>query len=548
MASQFHQTALALHERPRQHRVKWWRHESDIYKMLGLDSVDQLDDFVLQCGRGYSGVGSAKIMNREPFGASIDLQTPEQQEILQWQWVQGTHCQLKGYPDMKTRRINEWYAWATGAGGEQFHKHDMPFIAAAFRHCWDADIPATTNLSCEHLRQVKEEIVELLEASGLIPAKNELSVIQRVSARTRRVDVMNTDSTAAIDRRVQQRVDESSDESDSSEEESEDEVDESISIDYGHIRKQLFDDSLDGMDPKERVYFDQLEPNSEDVLHWFRQIGLARAVVREELIVLVQEKQSDRDPDSKTPLQDFETKYPVLYDLLFSFVGHSASNSRIVELLHAFVRQIYDPNMPMECLDNRLNHMMGDEYVQRDERRDVSKKNRDPSLPYSKPKHLDRKETQQMQGEQMLDGSKKYQASAIAALPLEFQEQIKIKNLNKQGHMTMEKQFKDALQSAWEERTSNKLSRSARQLDLVELGQEAAQALSEHDKQWSKRGNVQLAIITEKMATKTHFNAVPVANDAFYNEILHVLPYIGESFDPPPPFTTTMKSWMPSRN
>ena len=47
MGSKFHQTAFALHERPRQHRVKWWRHESDIYKMLGLDSVDELDEFVL---------------------------------------------------------------------------------------------------------------------------------------------------------------------------------------------------------------------------------------------------------------------------------------------------------------------------------------------------------------------------------------------------------------------------------------------------------------------------------------------------------------------
>ena len=96
--------------------------------MLGLDSVDELDEFVLQCGRGYSGVGSAKILNQEPFGASIDLQTPgnilgihwskfsrvsggkcprhnafeydnatpvpfkTQQEIIQW--VQGTHRQL----------------------------------------------------------------------------------------------------------------------------------------------------------------------------------------------------------------------------------------------------------------------------------------------------------------------------------------------------------------------------------------------------------------------------------------------------------------------
>eukprot|EP00956_Cyclotella_meneghiniana_P006252 scaffold8166_cov34-Cyclotella_meneghiniana.AAC.1 len=76
MASKFHQTAFALHERPRHDRVKWWRHESDVYKMLGLDSVDQLNEFVLQCGRGYSGVGGAKIMNLEPFSASIDLQTP----------------------------------------------------------------------------------------------------------------------------------------------------------------------------------------------------------------------------------------------------------------------------------------------------------------------------------------------------------------------------------------------------------------------------------------------------------------------------------------
>ena len=139
MGSKFHQTAFALHERPRQHRVKWWRHESDIYKMLGLDSVDELDEFVLQCGRGYSGVGSAKIINQEPFGASIDLQTPgnilgirwsrfgrgqggksprhytleydnatpvsfkDQQEILQW--VQGTHRQLQQWPEMKQRRI-----------------------------------------------------------------------------------------------------------------------------------------------------------------------------------------------------------------------------------------------------------------------------------------------------------------------------------------------------------------------------------------------------------------------------------------------------------
>ena len=139
MGSKFHQTAFALYERSRQHRVKWWRDETHVYKMLGLDSVDQLNEFVLQCGRGYSGVGGSKIVNQEPFSVSIDLQTPgnilgihwsrfgrksdsrdpkyyafeydnaaavsfkQQQEILQW--VQGTHRQLQQWPEMKQRRI-----------------------------------------------------------------------------------------------------------------------------------------------------------------------------------------------------------------------------------------------------------------------------------------------------------------------------------------------------------------------------------------------------------------------------------------------------------
>ena len=92
------------------------------------------------------------------------------------------------------------------------------------------------------------------------------------------------------------------------------------------------------------------------------------------------------------------------------------------------------------------------------------------------------KQTQQMQGEQMLEGAKKYNASSIAALRPEFQDQITIKNLNKQGNATMKMQYKFNLQAAWEERKSKKLSRSTNQLDLFELEHEAAQALSKHNK------------------------------------------------------------------
>lgn len=250
-------------------------------------------------------------------------------------------------------------------------------------------------------------------------------------------------------------------------------------------------DDLAAMDEADRVYFEQLRPNASDVVHWFRQLGLARAHLRGELIRLVQEtpSNSNRDPDSKTPLQDFKDEYPIIFDGLESQFGWSASNSRIVELLHAFVRQIYDPNMPLECLDNRLNHMMGDEFVMRDERREVSKQKRDPSLPYRKPKHLDRKETQQMQGEQMLQGAKKYSPSAIASLSQEFQDQIKIHKLNKQGHTTMEKQFSSDLKRTWEARRGKKLAKSCKQLDLAELQQEAEQQMSVHDQDWGKQSS-----------------------------------------------------------
>jgi hypothetical protein len=178
-------------------------------------------------------------------------------------------------------------------------------------------------------------------------------------------------------------------------------------------------DNLRLMNPKDRVYFLQLQPNAKKVVHWFRQLGLARAHVRGELIKLVRETpaNSTREAGSKTPIHDFENTFPILYDCLNSTFGLAASNSRIAELTHAFVREIYDPNMPLECLDNRLNLIMGDEHLQRDERRDVARKNRDASLAYRPPKHLDRKETQQMQGEQLLKSAKKYDLNTINSLP-----------------------------------------------------------------------------------------------------------------------------------
>ena len=132
MASKFHQTAFSLYERPSNDGIKWWRHESTIYKTLGLDSADELDEFVLQCGRGYCGVGDAKNLQTlssnlgihwrkfsrtrksgggcpRHYAFEYDNATPvpfkAQQEIIQW--VQGIHRQLQKWPDMKKRRSKQ---------------------------------------------------------------------------------------------------------------------------------------------------------------------------------------------------------------------------------------------------------------------------------------------------------------------------------------------------------------------------------------------------------------------------------------------------------
>lgn len=292
------------------------------------------------------------------------------------------------------------------------------------------------------------------------------------------------------------------------------------------------DEDLEAMSEKDRAYFLQLKQSANEVVHFFQQFGFHRAVMRKELLSLVKENTSVRDVNSRTPLQDFQQSYPIIYESIESAFKWSASNSRIVELLHAFVRVVYDPNMPMECLDNRLNFLMGDEFRQRDERRDVAKRNRDDSLSYRPPKHLDRKETQQMQGKQLLVGAQQFHRTAIESLPMHVKDKIKIGQINKEGHTTMEQDYAVKVEDAWEGRYQQKINRGARQLDEDELDELAATTLSIHDNEWNKRGDVQFSVVTEKIATKSHFNSIKVT-EGFYNEIVQVLPFIGFSLPEP---------------
>ena len=139
------------------------------------------------------------------------------------------------------------------------------------------------------------------------------------------------------------------------------------------------------------------------------------------------------------------------------------------------VRAFYHANMPLEFLDNKLNHLMDEENLQRDERRDVFNKNRDASLSYTPAKHCDRKETQQMISVQAHQTMKeKYAPEVIAALEDSVQEQIKISSIAKQGTTSMEKEHAANVKKAWEERLRKKeAKKNFKRLDVNELQEKA---------------------------------------------------------------------------
>ena len=183
-------------------------------RMLGL-SAEDLDAFVLQCSKGYKGTNDNKVINKPPFNVPIDMSSDtdilgiqvtffgrrtannrhfkfdhpsrlsyKQQENM-LQLTQGTHSLLNNYPVHKEYRMREWYEWATGTCGVNFHTRELPIIAKYYGAIWDEKITESQTLTDADLDKVKKEIVSLLEASDLIPASDTPFMLRRLSTRIR---------------------------------------------------------------------------------------------------------------------------------------------------------------------------------------------------------------------------------------------------------------------------------------------------------------------------------------------------------------------------
>jgi hypothetical protein len=174
----FYKIATSLTER--QVYLKWWRDDCYVCNMLELESVLQLDAFLLQASKGYSGTQPNTVPNQPPFNKPVDMRGEnelgmeydyfgsekkryfsfhnngcaskvsfkQQQELIQY--VQGSHPKLDSYPDMKQRRAELWRERATGNEvGDDYQKKELPIIANWFAKCWDC--------SADDLHSVKRE-------------------------------------------------------------------------------------------------------------------------------------------------------------------------------------------------------------------------------------------------------------------------------------------------------------------------------------------------------------------------------------------------------
>jgi hypothetical protein len=288
----------------------------------------------------------------------------------------------------------------------------------------------------------------------------------------------------------------------------------------------------------EKAWYDVISQDKENLLHFWKQFGFQRNCIRNELKRLSRQT-TPRDETSKTPLKDFAKDYPIIYESLFAAFGFSSSNSRIVEMLHSFVRGCYDSQIPAEFLRNKLRYLMDQEYRAREERRELYRSRADPKKKWSAAKHSDRKDMGQMEGEQLKKLASKYHQGVLDELP---PDDRKIGTYAKKGTTSSEKKKKEAKKAAYNRKVAKKTQRKGKDayLDHDKLVDAAAKAKTVHDTEWQNRDVRRFNEITEDMATMTHFDKCKMSDGLFIKEVIAVLPYIGVSLDEiqQPPYKT----------
>ncbi len=89
---------------------------------------------------------------------------------------------------------------------------------------------------------------------------------------------------------------------------------------------------------KNQVYFEQILPHAKKSKYFPHQFELSCTILNKEMYCLSKAIGAiSQNADSKTPFRDFQCKLPLIFEVLQSALGYSASNTQIVAMLHGFI-------------------------------------------------------------------------------------------------------------------------------------------------------------------------------------------------------------------
>ena len=131
---------------------------------------------------------------------------------------------------------------------------------------------------------------------------------------------------------------------------------------------------------EERKKYDLLINHSDDVVHWWRQLGLNRECVKSDLQKLSRRGTYGDGNSKQSPLLAFKCEYEVLCKYLYAVFGLMISNSHLCEQIHGMLRHGMCSTTGMDQLDVQQSFATSTNYETREEHRDLGR-----LLPTSEP-------------------------------------------------------------------------------------------------------------------------------------------------------------------
>lgn len=120
----------------------------------------------------------------------------------------------------------------------------------------------------------------------------------------------------------------------------------------------------------EAMWYNVLLCHKDDVIHWWKQIGLTNECLTLDLQRLSNATRMPHQSDSEEALLlVFKRQYPTLFECLHAVFGLMMSNSRLCEQIHSMMRQRLRKDIGMDQADAQMGYLTKDSYELREQRR-----------------------------------------------------------------------------------------------------------------------------------------------------------------------------------